>query len=189
MTAALTSPAGRPASPHHVPAAPRRETAQRMYFEAPTYYRPQRCDPPAVFLAGGISGIAERWHARAVQVLAGAPPMVILNPNRASFPIGDPSAGWGQVSWEQHHLHLAAVTLFWFPACDASVTTQPIAMFELGQALGEGRPIVVGAHPDYPREADVHMLCQLARPGMPVYSSLDDVLAATVAAITASGTR
>lgn len=179
MTAALTGQA--PRSPHHVPPAPRRDTAQRMYFEAPVYYRPQRCDAPAVFLAGGISGIAERWHARAIEVLSGAPrPVVILNPNRAAFPIEDPNAGWGQVSWEQHHLHLAAITLFWFAASDANVTTQPIAMFELGQAVGEGRPIVVGAHPDYPREADVHMLCQLTRPGMPVFSSLDDVLATTI---------
>jgi hypothetical protein len=181
--------AARRPSAHHVPAAPFRGGAQHLYFEAPTYYRPQRCDAPAVFLAGGITGVAERWHARAIEVLTGATPVVILNPHRASFPIGDPSASWEQVSWEQHHLHLAAVTLFWFPACDASVTTQPIAMFELGQALGEGRLIAAGAHPDYPREADVHMLCQLARPGMPVYSSLDDVLAVTVAMIEASGTR
>lgn len=183
---AAAAPSGR--SPHHVPPAPRRTDAQRMYFEAPAYYRAQRCDPPAVFLAGGISGIAEHWHDRAVEALFAAPdPVVILNPNRASFPINDPGAGWGQVSWEQHHLHLADVTLFWFPACDAAVTTQPIAMFELGQGLGEGRPIVVGAHPDYPREADVHMLCQLARPGLPVYSSLDDVLAATIIQIGAIG--
>ncbi len=172
------------ASPHHVRPAARRDTAQRMYFEAPTYYRPQRHDPPSVFLAGGINGIVERWHAHAVEVLSAAPrPVVILNPNRTSFPIGDPTAAWGQVSWEQHHLHLADVTLVWFPACDASVTTQPIAMFELGQALGEGRAVVVGADPGYPREPDVHMLCQLARPGMPVFSALDDVLAATVALV------
>lgn len=150
-----------------------------MYFEAPTYYRPQPVDPPSVFLAGGITGVAEYWHQRAVAVLEAAPePLVVLNPNRAAFPIGDASAAFVQVSWEQHHLRLAAVTLFWFAASDSAVTTQPIAMFELGQALGEGREIVVGAHPTYPREADVHMLCQLARPGMPVFSDLDDVLAA-----------
>lgn len=170
-------------SPHHVRPAPRRMIAERMYFEAPTYYRPQPCDPPAVFLAGGITGVAERWHPRAVAALHAAPePLVVLNPNRAEFPIGDPSAAWTQVSWEQHHLRLADVTLFWFAPSDAAVTTQPIAMFELGQALGEGRRVVVGAHPDYPREADVHMLCQLSRPGMPVFSDLDDVLPAVAGA-------
>lgn len=147
-----------------------------MYFEAPDYYRPQAVDGPAVFLAGGITG-ADRWQDHAVAVLHSRP-VVVLNPNRADFPISDPGAAWEQVSWEQHHLHLPTVlTLFWFPA---SVTVQPIAMFELGQALGEGRRLVVGAHPDFPREPDVHMLCQLARPGLPVYSDLDDVLAAAL---------
>lgn len=170
----------RPArSPHHVDPAPRRTGPQSLYVEAPTYYRPQPADPSAVFLAGGITGV-ERWHDHAVKTLqASGKPVVIINPNRARFPIHDPSAAWEQVSWEQHHLHLPSVTtLFWFPASDPAVTTQPIAMFELGQALGEGRRIVVGAHPDYPREPDVHMLCQLARPGQVVYSDLDHALQA-----------
>jgi hypothetical protein len=165
-------------SAHHVRPAPSRARAQRLYFEAPIYYRPQRYDPPSVFLAGGIVGVAEHWHARAVAVLqAASNPLVILNPNRRTFPIDDLGAAFSQVSWEQHHLHLADVTAFWFAASDCTVTTQPIAMFELGQALGEGRRLVVGASPAYPREPDVHMLCQLARPGLPVFSDLDDVVA------------
>lgn len=156
------------------------ETAGR-YVEAPDYYRPRAGDPPAVFLAGGITGV-ERWHDHAVSVLAGAvPPVVVLNPNRADFPIHDPGSGWEQVSWEQHHLHLPdVVTMFWFPASDPRVTTQPIAMFELGQALGEGRPVVVGAHPGYPRQADIHLLCRLARPDLTVHTDLDDALAAAL---------
>jgi len=147
-----------------------------MYFEAPEYYRPQPADPPAVFLAGGITGCSD-WQAEAVKLLeSDTEPLVILNPNREKFPSGDHLAAWEQVSWEQHHLHLADVTAFWFPASDPSVTVQPIAMFELGQALGENRPVVVGADPGYPREADVHMLCELARPGMPVYSYLEHVV-------------
>ena len=100
-------------SPHHVAPAPRRSAPETLYVEAPSYYRRQPHGPPAVFLAGGITGVADRWHARAVQALQGR------------------------------------------------ITTQPIAMYELGQALGEGRQIVVGADPAYPREADVHMLCRL----------------------------
>lgn len=168
-------------SPHHVAPAPRRIRPEALYFEAPTYYRPQPADPPAVFLAGGITGV-ERWHDHAVEVLqTAAEPLVVINPNRVRFPIDDPGAAWEQVSWEQHHLHLPTVmSLFWFPACDPAVTTQPIAMFELGQALGEGRRIVVGAHPDVPRAPDVHMLCQLARPGQVVFSDLDHVLQAVL---------
>ena len=177
-------------SPHHVLPAARRTTTQRLYVEAPTYYRPQRHDPPAVFLAGGIVGIAEAWHSRVVTALEDAPePVVILNPSRAEFPIDNPAAAWEQVSWEQHHLHLADLILFWVAASDPSITTQPIAMFELGQALGKGRPIVVGTNPDYPREADVHMLCQLARPGLPVLSDLGDVVEQTMARVAAANAR
>ncbi|WP_158933548.1 nucleoside 2-deoxyribosyltransferase domain-containing protein [Streptomyces sp. NRRL S-1868] len=185
------SPVAQPApSPHHVSPAPRRTVPQRLYIEAPTYYRPQHSDPPCVFLAGGITGVAEQWHRRAIEALnACTDPLVIINPNRAAFPIHDPKAAWEQVSWEQHHLHLPALTtLFWFAAAEDS-RPQPIAMFELGQALGENRKIVVGAHPRYPREADVHMLCQLARPGMPVYSDLEDTVHAAYQAATALSTE
>lgn len=179
-------------SPHHVSPAPRRTAPQQLYIEAPTYYRPQRGDPPGIFLAGGITGVAEQWHQRAVTALTQfSTPLVIINPNRAAFPIHDAKAAWEQVSWEQHHLHLPGLTtLFWFAAAEAS-RPQPIAMYELGQALGEGRKIAVGAHPRYPREADVHMLCQLARPGMPVYSDLEDTVHAAYQAahttLTATG--
>lgn len=148
-----------------------------LYYEAPHYYDPQPGHPPAVFLAGGITN-CPRWHDTAIDVIEHeAGDVVILNPNRADFPIGDPAAGWEQVSWEQHHLHLPRVlSLFWFPACDPRLTTQPIAMFELGQALGERRPLVVGADPDYPRQADVRMLCALNAPQLTVRSTLPDVL-------------
>lgn len=171
-------------SPHHAAPDPHRPAPERLYYEAPRYYHPQPADPPAVFLAGGITGV-KAWHARATEVLhAAATPVVVLNPNRVVFPIDDPNSAWEQVSWEQHHLHVPGVlTVFWFPASDRAVTTQPIAMFELGQALGEGRRLVVGADPDYPRVADVRMLSQLARPGTVVHSSLDHVLAAALAVI------
>jgi hypothetical protein len=166
-----------------LPAEPRRQVREHLYYEAPRYYRPQVVDGAAVFLGGGITGCPP-WHRQAIRTLGDAPePLVVLNPNRADFPIDDPSAGWEQVSWEQHHLHLEGLTtLMWFPASDPQITVQPIALFELGQALGEGRKLVVGADPAYPRAADVHMLCQLARSGMPVYTSLEDVLAATIVA-------
>ncbi|MEU4674619.1 nucleoside 2-deoxyribosyltransferase domain-containing protein [Amycolatopsis sp. NPDC023774] len=134
-----------------------------------------------MFLAGGITAIDEPWHQHAVQTLLTAPiPLVVFNPNRIEFPIDDPDAAFSQVSWEQHHLRAADLTLFWFPRSDAARTTQPIAMFELGQAMAEGRRIVVGTDPCYPREPDVHLLCQLNRPGMPVWSTLDDVLTAAI---------
>lgn len=167
--------------------APSPVTPQPQYFEAPTYYRPDPVDPPAVFLGGGITGV-ERWQEHAAEVLMAAEePLVVLNPNRINFPIADPGSAWEQVRWEQHHLHLPTVlTLLWFPASDPRVTTQPIAMAELGQALGEGRQMVVGADPAYPREADVRMLCHLNRPGLVVHSDLDDLLHTAIAMTTGS---
>lgn len=152
------------------------QATPRRYFEAPDYYRARLVDPPSVFLAGGITH-CPRWHDTATAALAR---FVVLNPNRAEFPIDDPDAGPAQVRWEQHHLHAADCTLFWFPACDPAKTTQPIAMFELGQALspGSSRRIVVGADPGYPRVADVRMFVELWRPGMTVWSTLSDTLTA-----------
>lgn len=158
------------------------------YYEAPTDYDIDANDPPAVFLAGGISG-CPRWHDHAVDTLRrSGVPMVVLNPNRVDFPIGDPDAGWEQVRWEQHHLHLPGViTMMWFPASDPAVTTQPIAQFEFGQALGENRRLVVGADRDYPRKRDVELMMRWNRPGASVYSSLDHLLAMTVREVVRHG--
>ncbi|HEX6359473.1 nucleoside 2-deoxyribosyltransferase domain-containing protein [Actinophytocola sp.] len=171
----MSAAAGR--SPHHAPAEPRRTQPERLYYEAPTYYNPQPADAPAVFLGGGITG-CPRWHDRAIELLMSAPdPVVILNPNRANFPIHDEHASMQQVTWEHHHLHLPGVTtLMWFPACDPAITVQPIAMLELGGALEGRRRLVVGADDGYPRRADVRMQCQVYRPGLVVYSTLEDVV-------------
>lgn len=151
------------------------------YFEAPNYYRPEFGDPPAVFLAGGITN-CPAWHQHAVQVLRDSGvPMVVLNPARADFPIHDPQAGREQVTWEQHHLHLLGlITMMWFPASDPAKTTQPIAQFEFGQAIGEGRRLLVGADPGYPRCRDVEFMVDLNRPELTVHGTLDNLLAAVI---------
>jgi hypothetical protein len=158
------------------------------YYEAPTDYDIHGEDPPAVFLAGGITG-CPRWHDHAVNTLReSGVPMVVLNPNRENFPIHDPDAGWEQVRWEQHHLHLPGViTMLWFPASDAAVTTQPIAQFEFGQAIGAGRRLVIGADPKYPRARDVELMMRWNRPGGELHFSLDGLLAATVREVVRHG--
>lgn len=152
------------------------------YFEAPDPYEPQEGDPPAVFLAGGISGCPD-WHSHAVHVLRDSGvPMVVLNPARKNFPITDPNAGWEQVSWEQHHLHLPGlITLMWFPRPHLPVTVQPIAQFEFGQASDKpDRTLVIGADPDYPRQLDVHHMMRWNRPDETVHATLDDVLTCVI---------
>lgn len=153
------------------------------YFEAPHRYHPG-ADDDAIFLAGGITG-CPNWQAEAAALIyLAAPEIIVLNPHRANFPIGDKTAGAEQVEWEQEHLHLFnVVTLFWFPASDPAVTTQPIAMFELGQALGEHRRMAVGADVGYPRYEDVHLLTRCAYKSLPVCDSLGSTVFDAVALI------
>lgn len=148
------------------------------YYEAPNVYTPKLGDPPSVFLAGGIPGV-EPWHDDAIRMLSGAGlSMVVLNPRRSDFPVGDPEAGRAQVAWEHQHLSIADITLFWFAATTDAHVVQPTTLFELGAALGEGRRIVVGADLRYPRRDIV--VNQLAVWREPLRDSLAAVVADVV---------
>jgi hypothetical protein len=159
------------------------------YYEAPNYYERQAGDPPAVFLAGGITGCPP-WHADAVEYLADSGvPMVVLNPARQSFPIHDPDAGWEQVRWEQDHL-LAdrVITMMWFPKPLKATTVQPIACLEFGQiTVSPGRRFAVGTDPEYPRVRDIGYFMRYHRPNQTVHTSLSTLLASTVNLVRALG--
>src|SRR5438132_145293 len=83
-------------------------------------------DLESVFLAGGITGCPD-WQTDMVSLLAGSP-VVVLNPRRKNFPIGDPNAAQEQIAWEYRHLRKADRILFWFSAA----TLNPIVLYELG---------------------------------------------------------
>ncbi|WP_327304404.1 nucleoside 2-deoxyribosyltransferase domain-containing protein [Streptomyces sp. NBC_01298] len=152
------------------------------YVEAPAVHRPAPGDPPSVFLAGGITH-CPRWQPEAARELAD---FVVLNPRRADFDVSDPSQTDVQIAWEYAHLLRADLTLFWFPACDASLTVQPITLYELGAAAATpGRRLVVGADPGYPRRADVITQLSLSRPDLTVHSTLPETLTAARAELTA----
>ena len=161
------------------------------YIESPDYRHRARhvmgLNRPAVFLAGGITG-CPRWHDDALALLRSfGTPLTVLNPNRENFPIHDPRAGREQVWWEQDHLLMpTTVTLMWYPKSDPSVTTQPIALFELGQilnpaTLATGRRFVIGADPGYPRRRDVELMMDYHVPSQPLYSTLAETVSAAVA--------
>jgi Nucleoside 2-deoxyribosyltransferase like len=138
---------------------------------------PDRTVPPGgpgIFLAGGISGVQD-WQGRAVERLRPHWP-VIYNPRRTVFPAGD-ETGREQIVWEFDHLRLADAILFWF----SYETVQPIALYELGRWAESGKPVVVGAHPEYGRRFDVVEQLRLARPGMPVHAELEAVCAEAAA--------
>lgn len=123
-----------------------------------------------IFLAGGITGCPD-WQAEVLKAFKFmSDEIVLVSPRRADFPIGDPGAAEVQIKWEYDALRFADMILFWFP----EETLCPIVLYELGcwtvkQPL---KTIFIGVHPGYKRKQDVDIQTALARPAMPIYTSL-----------------
>ena len=142
------------------------------YVEAPTEYTGAGA---SLFLAGGVTGCGD-WQRELAGALRGTD-LVVLNPRREKFPIGDPGAAGAQIRWEFDHLRRATARLFWFPCA----TLCPIALFELGAwSRGEG-PLFVGVDPVYARRLDVELQMRLARPDVKVVYTLADLANQVVA--------
>lgn len=135
-------------------------------IEAPEPYRGRQ---PSLFLAGGISDTSP-WQTRLIRMLADTS-WVILNPRRKDFPMDDPTEGVRQIAWEFNHLSQATATAFWFP-CE---TLCPIALFELGAATKESKPLFVGTDPQYARRFDLLQQLRLRRPRTIVVDSLQSL--------------
>ena len=171
-TTAVAQLGGRTAAlcPEH---SPRPATVDRSgYIEAPHRHAPD--GRPTVFLAGGIQS-CEDWQSQARTVLADVPGLVVLNPRRADFPLGNPDAEAEQVAWESEHLRIADLILFWFPR---SVSHQPIALFELGLATQRWSRLVVGADPAYLRRNNIVEQLSHLQPHTVVHSTLPSTLQA-----------
>jgi len=145
-----------------------------IYIEAPRRYRPATGDGPSIFLAGGITACPD-WQHDACTLMSNEP-VVVLNPRRAEYDSSTGDTLAQQVGWEHHHLHLADLTLFWFPRCDPCVTVQPITLLELGTAIAEaqlrGRQIAVGADAHYPRRPDLELQLRYALPDLILHETL-----------------
>jgi hypothetical protein len=135
-----------------------------------------------VFLAGGITD-AEDWQRALIRMVSDVE-LVVLNPRRESFPMGDESAGREQIAWEFRHLRMADAVAFWFPP----QTLCPIALFELGVQTAGRRPLFVGVDPGYRRRFDVQVQLALARPEVKIVGRLED-LAGQVRAWATAATR
>lgn len=120
-----------------------------------------------VFLAGGITNCPD-WQQEMRSLLHGTD-LVLFNPRREHFPIGDPNAAQEQIMWEHNHLRTADAILFWFPR----ETLCPIVLYELGAWSMTDKSIFVGVHPEYKRRQDVEIQTQLARPGVEVVYGLE----------------
>jgi len=134
------------------------------YIEAPNVYEG---NSPALFLAGGISD-AENWQLKFIELIPYAE-FAILNPRRASFPVGDPDAKVQQIEWEHRHMQRADLVAFWFPP----QTLCPIALFELGACCAARKAMVVGTDPGYARRSDLETHLRLRRPDVRIVNSLE----------------
>ena len=124
------------------------------YFESPEVYIGTK---KSLFLAGGITNCPD-WQEKMRKALKDVD-IVLLNPRRYDFPIGDPNAAEAQIKWEYNHLRKASMILFWFP----KETLCPIVLYELGAWSMTMKKLFVGVHPEYKRRQDVEIQTSLAR--------------------------
>jgi hypothetical protein len=138
------------------------------YIEAPnTYILDSR--KKSIFLAGGITGCPD-WQQEIVRLLR-TTDLILLNPRRKNFPIGDSGVAFEQIKWEWQALRDANSILFWFP-CE---TLCPIVLYELGAWSMTNKPIYVGVHSEYTRRQDVEIQTGLVRPDVKIVYSLEEL--------------
>lgn len=130
-------------------------------------------EKPAVFLAGGITGCWE-WQKYVLRKLVDTD-LVVYNPRRDNFPIGDPNAGKEQIAWKNWALDRADIFSIWF----AADQIQPISLFELGKHIERRKwekdldKVAVGMSPSYPRQFDVEQQMSHSAPNLTISYTLD----------------
>lgn len=129
------------------------------YVESPEIYNTGKV---SIFLAGGITNCPD-WQKEMVELLKDLD-IVIYNPRREDFPIGDPNAAYEQIKWEFETLDKVDMILFWF----SKGSLNPIVLFEYGKWLMNTRngevnykPLFVGIDPEYERKQDVMIQTEL----------------------------
>lgn len=133
------------------------------YIESPETYTGGE---KSLFLAGGITG-CDDWQWR-MKIALKDVNVVLFNPRRKDFPIGDPAAAETQIRWEFEYLRKAAMILFWFP----EETLCPIVLYELGAWSMTDKKLFVGVHPEYRRRQDVEIQTRLIRPEIKIVYDL-----------------
>lgn len=100
---------------------------------APNYYEPLPRDI-SVFLAGGITNCPD-WQQKILKQLEdnyAYDSLVVFNPRRENFPIGDKTAAYTQIAWEFEMLEKCDIFSMYFSSGDSD---QPICMYELGRNI------------------------------------------------------
>lgn len=115
-----------------------------------------------VFLAGGITNCPD-WQSELIEKVKNFDKLVIYNPRRKNFPIGDPNATEEQIVWEYEHLRDADVLVYWF----SRGSLNPIVLYELGRwGNSSDRHMIIGIDPEYTRHDDVVIQTILSRPNI-----------------------
>lgn len=126
----------------------------------------------SVFLAGGITN-CPNWQKDVIDELARYcdykdNKLVVFNPRRDNFPIGDASAARAQIEWEFNCLEKADIFSMFFSSGDSD---QPICMYELGRNIARmqtrfptdwNKRIIISSAHDYKRINDVRIQVRLA---------------------------
>ena len=126
----------------------------------------------SVFLAGGITNCPD-WQKDIINKLQTDytnldDKLVIFNPRRENFPIGDKSASYKQIEWEFNALEKADIFSMYFTS---GVSDQPICMYELGRYISRMQAkypvdwkyrIIISVEDGYKRKEDVLIQTQLA---------------------------
>jgi hypothetical protein len=134
-----------------------------------------------LFLAGSIEmGSAEPWQDQVIGLLGDqeeTPFFYVFNPRRPDW-----DSSWeqtilhshfrNQVLWEQRYLDWCETILFHF---DPN-TKSPIALFELGMALGKNKQIVVSCPDGFWRKGNIEVVC--ASKSIPVYGNVHEAVSA-----------
>lgn len=132
-------------------------------------------DEVKVFLAGGITNCPD-WQKEVIDNLkkydAKYPgeldKLVVFNPRRPNFPIGDPNASREQITWEFNALNEMDIFSMFFTD---GPSDQPICMYELGRNIlrmqvlnpaNYDHRIVISCDPKYKRFEDVKIQTELA---------------------------
>ena len=144
---------------------------------APEHYEPSDKDI-TVFLAGGITN-CPNWQKQVIDTLSNdkyyyednLDSLVLFNPRRENFPIGDKTAAREQIQWEYNMIEKCDIFSMYFPSSDSD---QPICMYELGRNILRMQMrfpsdwddrIVIGVEDGYKRKQDVLIQTQLATNG------------------------
>jgi len=135
----------------------------------------EKDDDVLVFLAGGITDCPD-WQKDVIECakeydekhVNELDKLVLFNPRRPNFPIGNQSESKRQIEWEFNWLQKMDVFSMYFTGGDSD---QPICLYELGRNLSQmmqeytcdyDRRIVISVSKDYNRFEDVVIQTNLA---------------------------